>query len=187
MPVTDLRNRASANPNIEAIEGVNVQVHLYDAEAGRTGGGTFNVATKSGSNNWHGSGFYQARPRWGTANNFFSEQQGVPLPETYFHLGGGGLGGPIAQEPHVLLGIGGRLRLEHDAQRAETACRPRARKPATFRGASTRQRRHRRVIYDPLTGDANGNGRTPFPGNVIPADRLNAVGVKMLSYLPNAD
>ena len=94
VPVTDLRNRASANPSIEALEGVNVQVHQYDAETGRTGGGTFNVATKSGGNDWHGSGFYQARPRWG-ANNFFTERAGVPLPETYFHLGGGGVGGPV--------------------------------------------------------------------------------------------
>ena len=73
VPITDLRNRATANPNMEAIEGVNVQVHQYDAETGRTGGGTFNVATKSGGNAWSGSGFYQARPRWGTSNNFFSE------------------------------------------------------------------------------------------------------------------
>jgi hypothetical protein len=71
VPITDLRNRASANPSIEALEDVNVQVHLYDAEAGRTGGGTFNSAAKSGSNDWHGSGFYQGRPRWGMANNFF--------------------------------------------------------------------------------------------------------------------
>ena len=67
VPVTDLRNRASANPSIEALEGVNVQVHQYDAETGRTGGGTFNVATKSGGNSWHGSGFYQTRPKWGTS------------------------------------------------------------------------------------------------------------------------
>src|SRR5690349_19565699 len=39
VPVTDLRNRASANPTIEAIDDVAVQVHQYDAEAGRTGGG----------------------------------------------------------------------------------------------------------------------------------------------------
>ena len=29
------------------------------------------------------------------ANNFFAELAGVPLPDTYFHLGGGGFGGPI--------------------------------------------------------------------------------------------
>ena len=45
VPITDLRNRASANPTIEGIEDVAVQVHTYDAETGRTGGGIFNTAT----------------------------------------------------------------------------------------------------------------------------------------------
>ena len=98
VPITDLRNRATANPTLEALEGVNVQVHQYDAETGRTGGGTFNVATKSGSNQWHGSGFYQTRPEWGTANNFYSRLQGVAKPELYFHTGAGGFGGPIVRD-----------------------------------------------------------------------------------------
>ena len=128
VPVTDMRNRASANPTMEALEDVNVQVHTYDAETGRTGGGTFNVATKSGTNTWHGSGFYQTRPKWGTPNNFFSELAGQPKPETYFHLGGGGFGGPIDPQPHVLLGRLRRLRLEHDPQRrAALPDQPRAR------------------------------------------------------------
>jgi hypothetical protein len=95
VPITDLRNRASANPTIEGIEDVAVQVHTYDAETGRTGGGIFNTATKSGGNSYAGSGFYQTRPKWGASNNFFSELAGVPLPDTYFNLGGGGFGGPI--------------------------------------------------------------------------------------------
>jgi hypothetical protein len=84
VPVTDLRNRASANPNIDALEDVAVQVHTYDAETGRTGGGTFFVAAKSGSNDWHVSCFYQNRPRWGMANNFFSVRCSpqVDLPDT---------------------------------------------------------------------------------------------------------
>ena len=40
-------------------------------------------------------------------------------------------------------------------------------------------------IFDPLTGDANGNNRQPFANNVIPANRLNPVAVKILSYVPN--
>ena len=97
VPITDMLNRASANPSIEALEGVNVQVHQYDAETGRTGGGTFNVATKGGGNSYRGSGFYQIRPRWGMANNFYAERAGTPLPETYFHLGAGAVGGPIVK------------------------------------------------------------------------------------------
>ena len=42
-PVTDLQNRASTNPTIEAIQDMKVQVHTYDAEMGRTGGGVMNM------------------------------------------------------------------------------------------------------------------------------------------------
>ena len=54
VPITDMRNRAVANPTIEALEDVKVQVHTYDAEMGRTGGGVFNTTLKSGSNDFHG-------------------------------------------------------------------------------------------------------------------------------------
>ena len=40
------------------------------------------------------------------------------------------------------------------------------------------------VIYDPLTGDASGNGRTAFPGNIIPANRINAVGKNLAGSYP---
>ncbi|HTH25951.1 MAG TPA: carboxypeptidase-like regulatory domain-containing protein, partial [Vicinamibacterales bacterium] len=39
VPITELRGRAVLNPTIEALEEVKVQVHTYDAEMGRTGGG----------------------------------------------------------------------------------------------------------------------------------------------------
>ena len=42
-PVTDLANRSSTNPSAEALEDVRVQVHTYDAEMGRTGGGVLNT------------------------------------------------------------------------------------------------------------------------------------------------
>src|SRR5262249_16371457 len=71
VPVTQLRGRSIVNPSIEAIEEVKVQVHTYDAEMGRTGGGVFNVTAKSGTNSYHGSGFYQTRPVWGQSLNFF--------------------------------------------------------------------------------------------------------------------
>jgi trimeric autotransporter adhesin len=47
-PVTDLQNRASTNPTIEAVQDVTVQVHTYDSEMGRTGGGVMNMAARSG-------------------------------------------------------------------------------------------------------------------------------------------
>ncbi|HYE84981.1 MAG TPA: carboxypeptidase-like regulatory domain-containing protein [Vicinamibacterales bacterium] len=183
VPVTDLRNRASANPSIESLEGVNVQVHQYDAETGRTGGGTFNTATKSGGNQWRGSGFYQGRPRWGSSNNYFSERTNIPKPETYFHLGGGAVGGPIARNRTFFWfsteGYGS------NTTRNQGIRLPTMRERQGDFSQSFAADGSLRVIYDPLTGDPNtGAGRQPFPGNVIPANRLNPISVKMLSYLP---
>ncbi|MEA2463139.1 MAG: hypothetical protein QOJ98_886, partial [Acidobacteriota bacterium] len=100
VPITELRGRAALNPTNEAVEEVKVQVHTYDAEMGRTGGGVFNVTAKSGTNAFHGSGFYQTRPVWGVNENFFVEKEGKSkqesgLADTYYRLYGGGFGGPI--------------------------------------------------------------------------------------------
>ena len=98
-----MRNRASAHPSIESMEDVKVQVHTYDAEMGRTGGGVFNTTLKSGTNSFRGNGFYQVRPIWGQTNNYFSELAGRPKPESPYRLAGGAIGGPDHQEQDVLL------------------------------------------------------------------------------------
>jgi hypothetical protein len=100
VPITELRGRAIANPTIEAVEEIKVQVHTYDTEMGRTGGGVFNVTAKSGTNHFRGTGFFQTRPVWGIENNFFSQLEGLSKKDTgiedsYYRLWGGGFGGPI--------------------------------------------------------------------------------------------
>ncbi len=97
VPISDMRNRASAHPSIESLEDVKVQVHTYDAEMGRTGGGVFNTTLKSGTNSFRGNGFYQVRPIWGQTNNYFSELAGRPKPESPYRLAGGAIGGPIVK------------------------------------------------------------------------------------------
>jgi hypothetical protein len=181
-----MRNRASANPTMEALEGVNVQLHTYDAETGRTGGGTFNVSTKSGTNEWHGTGFYQNRPSALSNGNFFSDLAGQPKPESYFHLFGGGFGGPIIRDRTFFWAATegyGSLTTRGGALRFPTS--------RELRGDFSESRNASGqlvVIYDPLTGDpTTGLGRQPFPGNVIPQNRLNPVAVAMASYLPSPD
>src|SRR5438093_3982923 len=103
IPISELRGRAVLNPTIEAVEEVRVQVHTYDAEMGRTGGGVFNVTARSGTNAYHGSGFYQTRPVWGQALNYFNAVAGKTKEETgladaYYRLYGGGIGGPIVKD-----------------------------------------------------------------------------------------
>lgn len=102
VPITEMNGRAILNPSIEAVEELKVQVHTYDAEMGRTGGGVFNVTAKSGTNQFRGSAFYQTRPVWGQELNFFDKAAGRTKEETgtadsYYRLYGGGVGGPIVR------------------------------------------------------------------------------------------
>tara|TARA_B100001971_G_scaffold213343_1_gene246382 strand:+ start:6137 stop:9850 length:3714 start_codon:yes stop_codon:yes gene_type:complete len=102
VPITELNNRAVLNPTIESLSDVKVQVHTYDAEMGRTGGGVFNTTGRVGTNEFHGSGFYQTRPVWGQSMNYFSGLSGETkessgIAASYYRLYGGGMGGPILQ------------------------------------------------------------------------------------------
>ena len=178
VPITDLRNRASANPTIEALEDVKVQVHTYDAEMGRTGGGVFNTTLKSGSNQFHGTGFYQTRPIWGQTNNFFSEKAGLAKPQSPYYLGGGAVGGPIVKNRTFFWFA---AEMYHDVQtRNSSEVMPTTAERGGDFSKTTNSAGAPVIIYDPLT-------RQPFPGNVIPANRINPVAAAMLKYLPLPD
>src|SRR5438093_8803858 len=102
VPITDIRGFPVLNTTIEAIDDVKVQVHTYDAEMGRTGGGVFNATARSGANTFHGTGFFQNRPVWGESLEYFAEKRGATkqssgLAATYYNLYGGGIGGPVAK------------------------------------------------------------------------------------------
>ena len=91
------------------VEDVRVQVHTYDAEMGRTGGGVFNTTARSGSNQFHGSGFYLSRPGALVGPNFFNEIRGLPTNDQYWRNGGGGVGGPIIRGKTFFWFAGRRL------------------------------------------------------------------------------
>ena len=57
------RYRAPYQFSNEVIKEFRVSSNAYSAELGKAGGAVFNVVTKSGTNNWHGSGFYYLRDR----------------------------------------------------------------------------------------------------------------------------
>ena len=190
VPITDLLNRAAIIPSIEAIEEVRVQVGTYDAEMGRTGGGVFNTTHKSGANQWHGSTLVQNRPEWGQGNLFFAERAGQPKPDSYFWLYGGSLGGPIVRNRTFFWASteGYRTNTARNAVLTFPTARERTGDfSQTFDGQGRLV-----VIFDPLTtrpDPANPSqfGRTPFPNNVIPADRIDPVARNLMTFLPLPD
>ena len=69
------RYRAPYQFSNEVIKEFRVSSNSYSAELGRAGGGVFNVVTKSGSNDWHGTGFLlRARPHLRCSARVFSRQ-----------------------------------------------------------------------------------------------------------------
>src|SRR5256884_3952367 len=186
VPITDLRNRATANPTIESLEDVKVQVHTYDAEMGRTGGGVFNTTLRTGSNGFHGTGFFQTRPIWAEENNFFSQKAGIPKPNNPYYLFGGGFGGPIIKNRTFFWFAAEDY---HDIQtRNISVIFPTLAERAGDFSALTDAQGRPVIIYDPLTSRTVNGAivRDPFPGNRI-ANRINPVAAAMLKYLPLPD
>ena len=161
-------------PSAEALETVAVTTSNYDAEFGRAGGAVTNVTLKSGTNEYKGSLFLFGNTEATVARNPFSA---LPEPpDTTYMQAGFTLGGPILR--NKLFFFGDYVRTNDDSGRITRADLPEAAfRNGDFSAAST-------IIYDPLTGNPDGTGRTPFPGNRIPANRISPIAQRILANIP---
>jgi hypothetical protein len=85
-------------PSLDAIQEVKVLTSNYGAMYGRTASGTVLVATKTGTEQFHGDGYYFGRNELLNARNFFDETQGAPLYRRSDL--GGTIGGPLYIPKH---------------------------------------------------------------------------------------
>jgi hypothetical protein len=151
---------------------------------GRTGGGVFNATAKSGTNTLHGSAFYRTQPTALLQQNFFL--RGQPKSDQYSRIPGYGVGGPIKRDRTFFWTSleGDRGLLGHNYSVNFPTARERA---GDFSQTFDRTGRQI-VIYDPLTtrtDPATGQQiRDPFPGNVIPSNRINNVGQRIANIMP---
>ncbi len=88
-------NNLSYMPSTEVIQEFKVQNNSFAAEFGSNGGTVVNVVMKSGTNHFHGSGWWFGQRAWLNANDFFSVRNGVPRSEGTVDQYGFSLGGPI--------------------------------------------------------------------------------------------
>ena len=96
-------NDLGYQPIVDSVEEFSVITNALSAEYGRTGGGVINVATRAGSNTFHGSLFEFVRNEKLDANSWGNNRNGArknPLRRNQF---GGSIGGPISI-PHVYSG-----------------------------------------------------------------------------------
>jgi hypothetical protein len=88
-------NNRVYEPQVDAVEEFNVQVNALSAEYGRFAGGVINVATKSGTNDLHGTAYDFLRNSQLDSNDFFANRAGRGKGSFKRNQWGGTVGGPI--------------------------------------------------------------------------------------------
>ncbi len=165
-------------PAADAIETVSVTTSNFDAELGRAGGAVSSVILKSGTNDLHGSVWFFGNNENTRAREYFT---GNKAPTRYRQLGFM-LGGPVVK--NKLFYFGDYQYTNDKLGKVNRAVIPipewRTGNFSNFRNAQG----DLIPIYDPLTGNADGTGRTPFAGNIIPTNRISPITQKLLAFLP---
>ena len=188
------------NPNIDAVGEVQVISNGFTAENGRSNGGLIIMTTKSGTNQFKGSAWYNARRDEWNANEYFRIKQNLAKPLYHVNIPGYSIGGPgdhpEGARPAASCSSSCRRsspttcgRRRHHASElpdGARAARATSRRP-TSATRTGRARARCSTIINPDTGQ-------PFPGNKIPLScagiagcvngRMHPMGQQMLNLLP---
>jgi Carboxypeptidase regulatory-like domain len=167
----------------ETVDTVDVSTSSFDAEQGMAGGAAVTVVTKSGTNNFRGSAVeyfnnekLNSKPYYFNAGN---APENLPVKMNNY---GATLGGPIKKNKLFFFGsFEGYKRttsLFTYFQVPDAALRAGDFSKALNTNGSLQ------LIYNPLTGNADGTGRTQFANNQIPQSMMNPIALKILQLYP---
>ena len=202
VPVQDSAygNIVVLTPSPESVAEFRVQTNTSSAEFGRFTGGVINMASRSGSNTYRGSIFEYHRNKALNANTFFGERAGLDRPPFVQNNFGGALGGPIFKDKLFFFGNyeGYRNREGVLFRRTVPTVAMRNGDFSDYRNTGTGAVV---PIFDPWTqcginnpgtGSYNGDcgvvpNRLPFPGNIIPANRISPIAKNLLNFPIYAD
>jgi hypothetical protein len=181
-------NNIAYVPPVDSVQEFKIVTNSYDAQYGRTAGGVVNVSLKSGSNSFHGSLYEFARRKELDSNEYFFKVNNREKPNHKLDQYGFEIDGPVVKNKTFFM-------FNYEGYKEATP------NPATYtvpdaaqlRGdfSNLRDAQGRLItIYDPNTGRLeNGQWvRDPFPGNVIPANRIDPMARRFAQYFlqPNS-
>ncbi len=157
--------------SIEAIHEFKVLSTPYSAEYGRTAGAVVSFQVKSGTLEYHGSLYQYHRNNALNANNWQNNANNVKPSALIRNEFGGTLGGPVPgfHKRMFFFASYEGLRDRIPVNRLRTIPDPSVR-TGNFSGLPV-------PVYDP-------DLRSPFPGNIIPASRLDPAALKFLQLFP---
>jgi hypothetical protein len=166
-------NLVAYQPSPDALAEVSVETNNYSAELGNVSGAIINSVIKSGGNQYHGNGFEFLRNSKMDANTWTNNRSRAVKPKREQNIFGGTLGGPIVQNKVFFFADYQGLNLGEPSTAGSGNLASVA--PAAWRAGDLSSLLASNVtIKDPLTG-------LPFPGNIIPANRIGPVARAILS------
>jgi len=177
-------------PTQDAIQEFRVQTNSLGPEFGRFTGGVISLTSKSGANEFHGSAYEFLRNRVLNANTFFNNRNSTARPAFTQNQFGANIGGPVIKDKTFFFFAYEGFRQRY-GQSFTSSVPTDAFRAGDFSKLPI-------TIYDSLTtcgvlgNGACANGQTvlrqPFPGNIIPASRLNGAAKVMTAMWaePNA-
>jgi hypothetical protein len=162
-------NTFGVRPPVDAIREFETLTSTYDAAFGRNAGAQINVVLKSGTNQFHGSLYEFHRNAAFDARNYFAPAAEA-APKYIRNQFGASLGGAIVKNRTFFFSDYEGTRAREGITRI-TNVPTQAEREGDFRGSLFG------TPVDPLTGE-------PFPGGVIPAERINAIGRRIAALYP---
>jgi hypothetical protein len=158
--------------NVDAIQEFKLQTNSYSAEFGRSGGAVVNAITKSGTNSYHGNLFEFFRNSALDARDYFEDptEKKASFKQNQF---GGTFGGPVIKNKLFFFGDYQGTSIRNPLTWVSTV-------PSLAERVGDFSDPSEPVIYDPATG-------LPFPGNRIPANRIDPVAQAFMNLYPVAN
>ena len=163
--VQELSTQVS-RPSVDAIQEFKLVTSPYSAEYGRSPGAAISVTTKSGTNRIRGTAYDYYRNDSFDANNFFAKRAKLPKAANDQNQFGANVGGPIVKDRAFFF-------VDYEGTRITRGLTLSTRVPTL----AERQGVFSSSVKDPLTGQ-------PFPGNTIPASRIDPTAAALFALLP---
>jgi hypothetical protein len=187
------QNQPVVHANPDMVQEFKVETNAYSAEYGRAAGGIYNVVTKGGTNEVHGTAYEFFRDTSLNANDFFANRAGRERAPFRFNQFGGTVGGPVfipkfydgrnrtfffasVELVRFSQGVAFTGTMPTELQKAGNFSETR-----NAAGAQT-------LVYDPgsiTPFPGGGFRRTPFANNIVPQGRFNPVGANIASFIPD--
>lgn len=162
----------SLNPPNESLQEFKVLANSYPAEFGRSGSGFIVMTTRAGTNQFHGALYEWLRNDKLNARTFFAPS----IAPLRYNIFGGSIGGPIKRDKSFFF-------FNYEGGRRRTGVTVARSVPRAAEISGDFSQRTDIKILDPSTR-VGSTAAQPFPGNIIPASRIDATGKALAALFP---